>query len=205
MVWQDLSIQLVLDLLVIHGHCEAPKKLSTNKHYASSSGAGSTGVRPALQSLYLIHFLVKRPLATQLQVAMETQDSVGWGFGVGEQHRRPLAAHSMIINDHPAGLKSGPGEKQTQSSVSETKCHRGKTTKKPSQEWRRGMRCFLLWLENGDDLESYNVAHNGGKWWMWKWWTLRMDGRDSTEGNNSFHLHKRPSTHMHVPCYSTTE
>ncbi len=60
---------------------------------------------------------------------METQDrerSVRWGSGVGERCRQPLAAHSMVINDHPSGSKSGPREKQTQSSLSESKCHSGK-------------------------------------------------------------------------------
>lgn len=41
------------------------------------------------------------------------------GSGVVEQCRQPLAAHSMVINDDPTGSNSGPGEKQTWSSLSQ--------------------------------------------------------------------------------------
>lgn len=41
---------------------------------------------------------------------METQ-SVVRGSGVVKRSRQPLAAHSMVINDHPSGSDSGPGEK----------------------------------------------------------------------------------------------
>lgn len=53
---------------------------------------------------------------------MATWDGVRWGLAVGERCRQPLAAHSMIINDHPAGSKCRPGEKQRQSAVSESEC-----------------------------------------------------------------------------------
>lgn len=166
MFWQDLSIQLLLNLLVIHGHCEVPKKLSTNKHYASSSGTGSAGVRPALRSLYLIHFLVKRASSHSAtgRHGDPGQCRVG-GLGVGEQRRRPLAAHSMIINDHPAGLKSGPGEKtDTELTLRDQMSQWRRETegkKHTSQEWRGEMRWVVLWLENGDRTTwKATVSHN---------------------------------------------
>lgn len=61
----------------------------------------------------------KRPLATLLQVTMETR-SVVWGSGVVKRCRQPLAAHSPVINDHPCGSDSGPGEKQKWSLLSES-------------------------------------------------------------------------------------
>lgn len=50
---------------------------------------------------------------------METR-SVVWGSGVVKRCRQPLAAHSPVINDHPCGSDSGPGEKQKWSLLSES-------------------------------------------------------------------------------------
>lgn len=93
---------------------------------------------------------------------METQDrerSVGVG-GVGERHRQPLAAHSMIINDHPTGSKSGPREKQTQSSLSESKCHSGK-----KYVWGQERGAEMVFVVVGkwwqDAVKSYNVSQGG--------------------------------------------
>lgn len=35
-----------------------------------------------------------------------------WGSGVEKWRRRPLAAHSVVINDHPTDWESERGEKQ---------------------------------------------------------------------------------------------
>ena len=51
---------------------------------------------------------------------METLDrkwSVGWGSGAEDWCRQPLAAHSVVINDHPTGSKSGSWRKKKETSL----------------------------------------------------------------------------------------
>lgn len=94
----------------------------------------------------------KRPLATQLQVAMEIREGEHRGRGGCGAVQTPLAAHSMVINDHPSGADSGLGgerRKQALSSLSECKCH-SQQKYSMSEGWRERPGWFLLWLQIGD-------------------------------------------------------
>lgn len=53
----------------------------------------------------------------------------------------------MVINDHPTGSKSGPREKQTQSHSLRANVTAARNM---PELWRGELRCFLLWLEDGD-------------------------------------------------------
>lgn len=64
----------------------------------------------------------------------------------------------MVINDHPTGSKSGPREKQTHSSLSESKCHSGKKYVSGLEKggwdgfcygWKMATRCLKKFCPGG--------------------------------------------------------
>lgn len=134
-----------------HHYCEASEQLFINKR----CGPGSTGVRPALQSLHLIHFLVKGPLPLSYRSPWRSgrggaEGSRGEGVGgIGRAVQTPLAAHSMVINDHPTGADSElAGERRKHRAASPRANVRAR--RNLSEGCREGPGCFLLWLEIGD-------------------------------------------------------
>lgn len=143
-------------------YCEASEQLLVNQR----RGPGSTGVRPAPQSLPRIHFLGKGPLPLSYRSPWRSgRVGVSRGVGMGGAEQTPLAAHSVVINEPPTGTElqlAGEPQEQSCSAASEGKGHGQETSARDAAETGQDAGCYGC-RSVTERRERRNVTGRGGQ------------------------------------------